>query len=747
MAGALGALLWGGMLGLGGWWASGHGFRQPDGLSRAIGAAVLAWAWATLGALALGLSGYLARGPLLGWGAAGLALGGLVRALAPRPPARPASAGGPIDGAATLGAALALWAAAFMGIPMWLLPEKALTDAPIYHLYFAAQWWKSGRLSIIPAPFGDTAVSYLPAGGEVLFAALMAVAGGDILARTCSFLFLILAATSTFAIARRLGAGESASVLAASLFATTMPMQLYSFVANVDVMFVAGYLAAAYFFLEYARRDGGAGTLTLGALAAGGAWGTKAIGTVFVPPLLVGAAIAVLARGGPLRARLGHLMLLALSPWLMAGYWFVRNAGLMGNPFYPLQVSVLGRVWLPGLYDSSAMRHSPFYVPAGAIRVLADAAMNVVDPRMAPLWVAGLFAAWAPRRGHPEGRWAVVVSALAVANVALYWLIPYRTQQRFLLPAIGLSTVTLGCLLDRARWLRWTAAGLMVLHLLTPSIWPFAPLGRQSSWGLSGGLINAEQGPVPVIPTSSQWSAVQGWRDVGLLLGLPAASGLLALVAALAWASAHRLPSPGRWLRAVIATAATVAMPCAVVWGQIKDVRPAFPTAALARAWDRLDRLAGPRRARIAYAGTNLVYYLMGRWQRHDVAYINVDAHRGWRLHDYHREALAQGAPNWPTPRPGWDRLHPDYRAWLASLIAERIDFLFVARPDPDDGRFNIADQAGYPIERVWADAHPEAFTLVYGPADRERNARIYRVHAPGAQADVSPATLGDPPR
>ena len=305
MAGALGAVLWGGMLGLGGWWASGRGFRQPDGLPRALGAAVLAWAWATLGALALGLSGYLARGPLLSWAAAGLTLGGLIRVLAPDPTARPASRGEPVNGAATVGLALAMWAVAFSGIPSWILPERANSDAPIYHLYFAARWWKSGRLSLIPAPFGDTAVSYLPAGGEVLFAALMALADGDILARAGPFLFLVLGATSAFAIARRLGAGASGAILAVGLFVTTVPMLFFAFVADVNVIFVAGYLAAAHFFLAYARRDGGAGTLTLGALAAGGAWGSKATGTVLVPPLLVGAAIAVLVRGGSRRAGSG----------------------------------------------------------------------------------------------------------------------------------------------------------------------------------------------------------------------------------------------------------------------------------------------------------------------------------------------------------------------------------------------------------------------------------------------------------
>jgi hypothetical protein len=746
IAGALGPLLWAGMLAVGAWWASGRGFRQPDGLPRALGAAVLAWAWATLGALALGLCGSLARGPLLAWAATGLGLGGLARALAPPTPERPKSERGPVEGAATIAIALTLWGIVLIGVTWWLQPVNVITDAPIYHLYFAAQWWKSGRLSIVPAPFGDTAVSYLPANGELLFAALMALVDGEVLARSAPIVFLTLAAASAFGIARRLGAGTSAVIVAVCLFVTTLPMLLYSFEANVDVIFVAGYLAAAYFFLAYAQGDGGVGSLALGALAAGGTWGSKATGTVFVPPLLVGAGVAVVLRAGSQRARLAHLLLLALAPGVMAGYWFVRNTWLTGNPLYPLQVSALGRVWLPGWYESSAMQHSPFYMPARDLRVLADAVINVLDPRLALLWAAGMLAAWVSRRNNPAGQWSRVVATLAVANVALYWTIPYRSQQRFLLPAIGLATAPLACLLDRGRWLRWAAVALLALHLVTPSTWPVVPLGRVTNWGLSGLLTNSKQGPVPAIPTVSQWQSIRSWQKLGVELGTTLTSVLLALAAARNWTIVRRDPSPGRWLRAAIATAALVALPCVFVLGVVRGSRLAFPPGALARAWDRLDRLAGPRRARIAYAGTNLVYYLMGRGQRHGVAYVNVDAHRGWRLHDYHREAIARGEPNWPDPRPRWDRLHPDYGAWLANLEAERIDYLFVASQHSIDDLFDIADSEGYPIERAWADVHPESFTLVYGPADGDSVARIYRVHTPGAPRPTSPLHRSDSP-
>jgi hypothetical protein len=739
MIGAIVAMLWAGMLGLGGWWAAGHGFRQPAGWPRAIGAAVVAWCWSTLGSLALGLDGLLARGPLLAWAASGLALAGLIRRLVPDPAVRPAGPPELLDAAAKVGLALTLWAIAASGIPAWIVPEKAISDGPIYHLYFAARWWKSGRLELIPAPFGDQAVSYVPANGEALFAAMMAVVDGDWLARAGPFVFLILAAASSFAIARLLGAGASASILAVGLLVTTIHMFMNSFVANVDVLFAAGYLAAVFFFLEYARGDGGVGALALGALAAGVSWGTKVIGLVFMPPLLAAAAVAVLIRSASYRTRLGHLLLLAAGPALMAGYWYVRNARLTGNPLYPLQVSVAGRAWLPGWFESSAMQYSPFFIPPGDLRSLADLLVNVVDPRPAPLWVAGLLAVWIPLRGHPERRWARLVSAGAVANIALYWIIPYRTQQRFLLPAVGLATAPLAVLLDRARWLRWAASGLLAVHVLTPSIWPLVPFGQQVTWGLSGRLTNATNGLVPAIPPPARWMAVPRLTDRLAMVTLPLVTFALALLAALASTSAFRDPSMKRWVRAAIAAIALLALPCAAAWNEVLSFREAFPRGPLAHAWDRLDRLAGPRPARIAYAGTNLAYYLMGRNQRHDVVYVNVDAHRGWRMHDYHRDAIARGEPNWPDPRPGWDRIHPDYEAWLANLAVESIDYLFVARPDPFDGLFNIADTQGYPIERAWADTHPESFTLVYGPPDGDINARIYRVHPAKRPVATSP--------
>ncbi len=145
-------------------------------------------------------------------------------------------------------------------------------------------------------------------------------------------------------------------------------------------------------------------------------------------------------------------------------------------------------------------------------------------------------------------------------------------------------------------------------------------------------------------------------------------------------------------------------------------------------AWLHLDQRAGPRGPGSPTRGRTCRTYLMGVGLRNEVRYVNVDAHRDWLPHDYYREARARGLTTWPDPRPGWDRLHPDYDAWLANLRAERIRILVVARSNPLEGWHNVSDPLGFPIERQWAETHPETFEPLYGVAEKDKEMRIYRL-------------------
>jgi hypothetical protein len=119
----------------------------------------------------------------------------------------------------------------------------------------------------------------------------------------------------------------------------------------------------------------------------------------------------------------------------------------------------------------------------------------------------------------------------------------------------------------------------------------------------------------------------------------------------------------------------------------------------------------------------------MGSGLRNEVRYVNIDAHPGWLMHDYHRTARDRGEPEvWNDPSPGWDRIRPDYDAWLANLRAEGIEFLVVTRADPIAGPFNIIDATGFPIEGKWASENPEVFLPVYGIMPPDPQFRVYRL-------------------
>jgi hypothetical protein len=694
-------------------------FHQPPGWPLLLGAAVIAWTWATVGALCLGASGLMFRSTLLGWSVAGAALAVLVPHRQPEPAAA-ASDRGPSDWswAATLSLGAILGACLHYGTLSLMLPPKIVSDGPIYHLYFAARWWKEGRLFLIPFPFGESAATYFPAGGDLILSWLMTIFGGDRLARAGQIPFFALAALAVLATARQLGAGLSAAVVASIWFATSYPLFFYAFEANVDNFFIAGYLLACYFGLRFAS-DGKSGTLALAGLAVGGAWGTKPTATLFMLPLLtIGGLIVLFRKGTNVRQRVREMLVLCLTPMVMGGFWYGRNALLTGNPLYPLRVEVLGLTILPGWYDLATMRESQWYVPVAHWRALLDILLRALDARLAPFWLAALAGMWAiGKKRDPRDRWIWSFAMLAVLNYLLYWLvIPYRTQQRLALHALGLAAVPLAILFSRSRWLCALGCALLLVHMGADEVWPFVGADETPIWRLT-----------PLFPRGSLALLTIPW---GCLL---ACAGVAVIRL---WVRAARHGTMASRAMAVAGSITFASAGPMIFWwhsaaaGRASPARNAFPTFEQYQVgWLALDRLCPQSGARIAYAGTNLPYFLMGTGLRNDVRYVNIDAHPGWLMHDYHRTAPGRGEPEvWDTPSPGWDRIRPDYDAWLANLRAERIEFLVVARVNPIVGAFNVADDTGFPIERKWAAEHPEVFLPVYGVLPADPEFRVYRL-------------------
>ncbi len=451
------------------------------------------------------------------------------------------------------------------------------------------------------------------------------------------------------------------------------------------------------------------------------------------PLIVLGAALAV-GKGRGLAGKLLGLATVFLVPLTVAGFWWGRNLLLTGNPLYPLQLAAFGHVWLAGWYGPDVMRSSQYYVDIKDWRSGIDILLAVVDPRLTPIWLAALLGIWAlgAKRREPEDRWVWIGSGLAVFNIALFWsLIPYRSQYRFMYQALGLAAVPLARVFDRSRAVLGLGITLLVLHMFTRSGWPIDEMNPP--WDLSPLVPNNLPSLIPTLPSTLSRLREIATEPTKLLPAV--ASGLLGLTAlatVLTCCRAWERPSTGRVVRAFLAGSGMLAVVSGLVYPWQVEPRltfyPAFPDYY--RGWLALEARSGPNGARVAYAGTDLPYYLMGFGLRNEVRYINIDAHRDWLLHDYHRAASldASRTATWDTPRPGWDRLHPDYDAWLANLRAEGIQLLVVTRANPEEGAHNVVSPEGFPIERGWADSHPETFEPIYGAAEHDPLFRLYRL-------------------
>lgn len=598
-------------------------------------------------------------------------------------------------GPATITLLLAVSAGVYYLARGVLLPVEPVSDAPIYHLYFAVRWWQAGRIALVATPFGELAATYFPANGALWFSWLVMLSGSELLAKVGQWPFWALAAACVYALGRRCGASRCAAVFPAALWATGVSVLVQGAgLANVDLIFTAWYLIACYFLIRYAQAASetqSAGTysqvtgvpqqrilLLAMALAAGAALGTHATGLFFVPLLLLPAIGLTIAR------RWHHLALLACAIVLSCGYWYGRNWVRTGNPVYPANVRLLGTTVFPGWYDRAAMLQSGYHIPVEQLSALAAQYCTVIDVRPNLVW---------PRTNRPSTPARTLLGAIGVVHV-LCWplaiaigLVAPLLQARRPEQATG----------TRPAWDSWLLFGLSVLSLLyTGVFWWIVPYQSQQRFLFPAAAL-------AIIPLSRLLDGRKGLQFAVLLI----------VAAHLALPPGMALP-PYPWQR-----------PSETFYPEHGFAGNLLP------AWRALEQASPAGGARVAYAGTNLPYYLFGQGLRNRVYYVNVNDHPGFLPHDYHllRRSKRQTELS-PNPWPDWYRENPDYDAWLANLRRLQIDLLFVAREN-QHGRPDAEQFPPFPIEYDWARRHPEHFEalpVATAPGLRAPWAYVFRV-------------------
>ena len=475
--------------------------------------------------------------------------------------------------------------------------------------------------------------------------------------------FALLAAIAIYATARELGAGRAAALGAVLAFLLIPEVRLQASISMVDLAIAALFLATLPFLVRLWREPNARDFLAL-ATAWGLFLGTKYIALPFSAPLLAAAAAILWRHRRELRRSVASSGFATLGPAALAMGLIFATGGF----WYLRNLWVTGNPIYPldteilGLWQLDGLYNSALMRQWVYHAPVADFG------RLGWLLLSCRLAFALAGAVALAVRWRGPETALAIVQVAVFWfVVPYQ-HSRFLFAFFGVVAVALATATSSGR-----AAMACRLLLAAAIVMPWL------------------QWPDPI-----RFAAVAGLGGAAL----PLIERRLSM----------RLPALAAGVALAVAVAAGL--------GPYRDRYPGFAHGYdLQHAWQWVhENVSG---AHVAYTGSNLPFPLHGRDLGNRVTYVNVALGPEARVHDF---------PDRPftTAEPTLYRDGADFETWLANLRQLGCDTLFVNAMFPIVRRQIEHDAEGFPVERAWADAHPEIFRPRYA----NPIVRIYQVRS-----------------
>lgn len=190
------------------------------------------------------------------------------------------------------------------------------------------------------------------------------------------------------------------------------------------------------------------------------------------------------------RELLRRLSLTTAIPILVAGWWYVRNQMLYGDPLaWEIMLSTLGRYVardgpfaIADLHEFIVVSFTSFWAEFGWLSLLLPPIVYVVLAAVCGLGLVGTLAElWQRRKARNPALWMVVVTVLVVCVSLLRYIQTINAsgyQGRFLFPALPSLALLLALGLARLAGRRWArtvlaALGGALLLLAVTALWGF----------------------------------------------------------------------------------------------------------------------------------------------------------------------------------------------------------------------------------------------------------------------------------
>lgn len=243
---------------------------------------------------------------------------------------------------------------AFIGVILFVVLVKYFvaslqivteSDSLVYHMPFVARWFQLGHIwepyfTAYAGPLG-----YYPSNYELFLMWFVMPFHSDVLVNLVNF-FLYPFFFILFYLVLRQFSVRSDLALLMTFVGTCIPVLLRQLgMPQNDLFFMLFFLYSIYFWFSFLRHQKGLYLGLLG-LALGVFFGTKYTGVPGALPLFIFSLASVFyvsfKAKNALKALVKYLPLFVLLFLVGGAFWYLRNFINTGNPFFPIDVHVLG---------------------------------------------------------------------------------------------------------------------------------------------------------------------------------------------------------------------------------------------------------------------------------------------------------------------------------------------------------------------------------------------------------------------
>lgn len=555
-------------------------------------------------------------------------------------------------------------------------------DSLLYHLAFPAAWIKSACLNTpffifgsmpveIPGSLALASPSYFPINAELFFTWLMLPLKNAFLADLGQAPFYFIGITAVYSILRKYNLSQKISLLSGFLLVLIPNIfkQLRA-AAQTDLISAVLFLLIIFTLLLFKFDFTLKNSLLIG-ITSGLFIGTKFNNLIWLAAIFPLAGYIFFKSIKKQRPKAGKVFLclgaIVLTTLVFGSYMYIKNYIFTGNPIFPVELKISGKVIFKGLVDSSTYKMQLFTKDVGDLFRLFREGLGVqFFALILPCtFLPVFFYRYLKKKLSPFTEYFLLFLTPLFALILFKFFINVYIA-RYFFPYLALGLITAVIFLNTLRHTNKYFMAVVFVSIIAASFELAHRYELVVSILLSLLLfITLEVYKKQLLAFYSSKS----FRKAALI------GAIIGLLFFIYFNYRYDKEEFNRYL--------------------LRFSKKEVWQVDMGKGWKALNDLTG-QGANVAYTGRQDAYPLYGANLKNDVQYISVN----------NKEIAPYNNPD------GLYRRVQDYAAWKENLRKHKIDYLFIAKPVFNNRE--SADPDKFPIEDEWAAAHPDNFELVF---------------------------------